>query len=199
MKDKEKTANTAAILPAPFIPETFGENSENSVPEKETIDYSGDPHRTESGSYRQNWTIYNQAKENELENLQNFLFHLSRIPQEEKEQERGQPRIDLSTKLFVTVLRAYFPKLTGRRLTSFLNILKDQGYIDKVPSRNVVTNFIKKKTTTEALKDMLAISSLPLVPLEKDFAADSTGFATYTFAEYRKKKYGDSGVKRIWR
>jgi len=52
---------------------------------------------------------------------------------------------------------------------------------------------------TDALKEMLIVSSLPFIPLERHFAADSSGFATYTFSEYRKKKYGDSGKKRLWR
>ena len=160
--------------------------------------FEDDPRRTASGAYRQEWTDYNLAKENEPDHLRSLLWHLCQIPQGE-EQMRGQPRLALADMLFVAVNQAYFQKFPARTFKSFVKRMKHDGLISKVPHFNSIHNFLKTEWVTDALKEMLIVSSRPFIPLEKHFAADSSGFATYTFSEYRKKKYGDSGKKRRWR
>lgn len=207
---KKKNLETDITLPFPFEADLLASlnNNETSARKAPTIlpadncpqesAFADDPRRTASGAYRQNWTPYNTAKANEFDHFQKMLWHLCQIP-EEAEQMRGQPRLAFSDMLFIAVSQAYFQKFSARVFKSFVKRMEQDGFVTKVPHWNSIHNFLKLPDTVAALKQMLAVSSLPFVPLERHFAADSSGFATYTFSEYRKKKYGDSGKKRLWR
>lgn len=98
MKDK-KAEEKSANLPPPFS--STEENKEKTQTDETVIDYSSDPLRTATGGYRQeDWGLYHSARDKELENIRDFLWHLCRIPIE-PEQTRGRPRLSFADKLFI--------------------------------------------------------------------------------------------------
>ena len=55
-----------------------------------------------------------------------------------------------------------------------------RGYISKVPHFNSISNYLKKPELTSILQDFIVQTSLPLRSVETDFAADSSGFTTFS-------------------
>lgn len=163
----------------------------------ETAVGQSESNRTASGAYRQDWTLYNTAQTNELPHFQRMLWTLCRSVGEPR-QYRGRPRLEFCDMLFLIVYRAYFSQFSGRRFTSQLEQLKEKGYISRVPHFNSLFNYLELVELTEALRNMLIISSLPLVPFEEHFSPDSSGFSTKKFNEWKQVKYGNTEKWREW-
>ncbi|HLD02212.1 MAG TPA: transposase, partial [Candidatus Nanoarchaeia archaeon] len=73
-----------------------------------------------------------------------------------------------------------------------------KGYIDNPCSYVSVSNIMRDKGITSILQRLIQISSLPLASVEKDFAVDSSGFATSRFARYFSFKHGRDMKYRTW-
>jgi transposase len=59
-------------------------------------------------------------------------------------------------------------------------------------------NALENSDLTVILKAMIEESATPLVALETDFAADSSGFSTNTYARWFDAKYGREMSKNVW-
>lgn len=64
-----------------------------------------------------------------------------------------------------------------------------KGYVKKVCSYSSVSNYMRDKTLTPILLNLITLSALPLKSVETKFAVDSSGFRTTKFTEYCKIKY----------
>src|SRR6185503_7853335 len=73
-----------------------------------------------------------------------------------------------------------------------------KGYISKMPSYNSVFDYFKMESLTPYLKELIEASALPLIPVETDFAVDSSGFSTGQFIRWFDVKYGEKEDRRMW-
>lgn len=87
---------------------------------------------------------------------------------------------------------------SARRFTSDLQEAYADGLIDKAAHFNSVNRYLADPALTKVLKELVALSSLPLKAVETDFAVDASGFSTSTFARWQDKKYGKKEQSREW-
>lgn len=187
---RKSQSGSGRVLPIRVTDRIHLDSTQNSL--------SAEPgKRTLSGAYRQPWSIYNQTQTNELEHFTRMLWHLC-LTEDEPIQQRGQPRIDFHCMLFLMVYGTYFSQMSKRRLVSQLKIAQEFLGIPKIPHFNSIYNYLRNPLMTPYLRRMLVISSLPLVDLETHFLADSSGFSTGKFKEWKKVKYGNNEQWREW-
>lgn len=87
---------------------------------------------------------------------------------------------------------------SSRRFTSDLKEAHVDGLVTRTPHFNSVSNYLASPDLTEVLKGLVTLSSLPLKPVETDFAVDSSGFSTCRFVRWFNKKYGKEVDNREW-
>lgn len=146
--------------------------------------------------YTQEWPAYNKAQTNEKAHFITFLHELcSGI--EEPIQTNGRPRLPLADIIFAATYKTY-STISGRRFASDLRDALAKGYISKMPSYNSVFDYFKMESLTPYLKELIAASALPLIPVESDFAVDSSGFSTGQFMRWLDVKYGKEEDRRQW-
>jgi transposase len=144
----------------------------------------------------QYWTAYNTASCEEKRRFGVLLADLcSSVPQPEQTMRR--PRLPLPDMLFATVYKVYCG-FSSRRFTTDLQDAFVEGHIDSTPHFNSVSNYLSKPELTDILKSFIITSSLPLRAVETDFAVDSSGFATSSYARWFNKKYGRETDNRMW-
>lgn len=147
-------------------------------------------------TYSQDWPAYNTAQSKEKTLFMQLLADLcSGI--EQKPYTFGRPKIPLSDMVFCSAFKV-FSLYSGRRFSSDMKIAEEYGYISKAPHYNSVFNYLQKPEMTTILKDLITRSSIALKSIERDFAADSTGFSTCQFARWFDFKYGRNQDTRIW-
>lgn len=147
-------------------------------------------------TYRQDWPKYNQGQTQERRYVLKFLNELcQRIPQPEPKNPKkgGRPSIPIGDAIFAACMKVYSLN-SARRFNGELEEACEQGFIGRVPHFNSVLNVFDKEETTPILKNMIQMSALPLVPVEKTFAVDSTGFGTCGYIRWIDHKYG--GIER---
>lgn len=142
-----------------------------------------------SGStYTQNWPAYNAAQTTEGPRFRALLSDLcSTIPQ--PPQGRGRPRLPASDMALACVMKVVYTGMSSRRFVSELREAQADGLISRVPHFNSVSNYMSNPDMTDALKDMIALSALPLRGVEQDFAVDGSGFATSQFVRWFAKQH----------
>ena len=119
----------------------------------------------------------------------------SSIPQ--PEQTKGRPRLPLSDMVFASAYKVCVG-FSARRFTSDLREAYADGLIGSTPHFNSVNRYLANPDLTNVLKELVSISSLPLKSVETDFAVDSSGFFTSTFARCKETKHGKKEQKREW-
>ena len=72
------------------------------------------------------------------------------------------------------------------------------GLIGCKPHFNSDSNYIVKPELAGILKELVTLSSLPLKPVETDFAVDSWGFSTSRYVTWFNKKHGRQTDNREW-
>jgi transposase len=147
-------------------------------------------------TYRQEWSEYNAAQ---VEEKSRFLPLLAKLCAtiERPEQTNGRPRLPLSDMVFASVFKVY-EGLSSRRFTSDLRDAQTAGYISSAPHFNSVSNYLSDPALTPLLRELIAVSALPLKGVETQFAVDSTGFSTCRFVRWYSKKYGRDVDNREW-
>lgn len=129
---------------------------------------------TPSGVYGQDWPAYHSAQINEKRHFLQILHELCR---EVIEPERTIGRTPFLLKdMTLSVVHKIYSTKASRRFVDELHQVRAKGLIEKVPSPNSISEYLRKESMTEILQHLLTKSSLPLAGEEKVFAADSTGF-----------------------
>jgi transposase len=147
-------------------------------------------------TYTQNWPAYNAAQTEEKSRLQALLYELCRaIP--EPEQRRGRPRLSLADIIFASTFKVY-STVSGRRFQSDLQEARRRGFLSQMPSYNSVFRYLEAEALTPYLYELIAMSAKPLIPVEEDFAVDSSGFSTGQFKRWLDVKYGKEEDRRMW-
>lgn len=88
--------------------------------------------------------------------------------------------------------------MSDRRTTTDLREFAANGLIDKAPHYNSVLNALENPELMPFLKALIEDSAAPLAALETDFAADSSGFTTSTYARWYDAKYGREMSRHRW-
>src|SRR5439155_17670022 len=118
---------------------------------------------------------------------------------EESPQSFGRPRLPLADMIFASTFKVY-STVSGRRFMCDLKDAQGNGYLSRAPHYNSVSRYLENPGLTPLLKQLIEISSLPLLSIESSFAVDSSGFSTCRFAQWVKAKYGDKKqmVRHAW-
>lgn len=148
-------------------------------------------------SYSQNWPMYNKAQSSEKLLFLQLLGELAFMAADYQKNSVGRPKSDLSEMAFACCLKIY-SGLSGRRLTSELEMARQQGYLLKTPHFNTVLGSLNNEELTPVLQELVKLSSLPLKDLEEYFAIDSTGFSTSMFSRWFDYRYGKNRDIRVW-
>lgn len=147
-------------------------------------------------TYRQNWAAYNAAQMHEQQHVADLLRDLCDAL-EAPDQPRGRPRIPLGDAVFAAVMKVY-GTTSGRRAATDLREYEAKGYLRKAPHYNSVFNALENPALTPILKALIEESARPLRAIETDFAVDSSGFSTKTFARWFDHKYGKTKGEMQW-
>lgn len=152
----------------------------------------------ERKTYPQVWPAYNEAQTNEKALFIEILSELNSLLEVEYRKRKGNPNKDLKDMIFACALKVY-SGLSSRRAISELKVLQGNGYIQQVPHFNTLLNYFNEKGMEPILKKLIWLSSLPLKGVEKDFAADASGFSTSVFSRWFDHKWGKEKDRKVWR
>jgi transposase len=149
-------------------------------------------------TYGQEWPAYNRAQVNEKARFQTLLYELC-AGIEEPMQHMGRPRLPMADVIFALCYKVY-STISSRRFSGDMKEAHLKGYLSRMPSYNSVCDYFKMESLTPYLKQLIVESSLPLKSVERDFAVDSSGFATGQFQRWVTAKYGSGQVinKEDW-
>ena len=144
--------------------------------------------QVERVTYAQQWTVYNQAQTHEGEHFVRLLGDLcDGIPQ--PPQGNGRPRLPLSDVVFGLAQKTY-GTLSGRRSATALRNAHTDGLVAHAGHYNSLFRYLENPALTPLLKELVAQTAAPVAAIESDFAADSSGFATSTYARWYDHKWG---------
>jgi transposase len=144
----------------------------------------------------QEWTPYNEAQTHEQERFVALLRDLCNgIPQ--PEYRFGRPRLPLADVVFGIVYKVY-TTMSGRRFMSDLRGIEANGLVTKSPSFTSGFRYLENPELTPLLKSLIEQSATPLKSVETDFAVDSSGFSTSSYARWYDEKYGKERSKQTW-
>ncbi len=147
-------------------------------------------------TYTQNWPVYNEAQTHEQEHFVTLLRDLC-DGIEQPEYRFGRPRLPLADVVFGLVFRSY-TAMSGRRFTTQLKEAQSKQLISKAAHYNSAFRYLENPELTPLLKSLIEQSASPLRAVETDFAVDSSGFATTTYARWFDHKYGKERSKQTW-
>jgi transposase len=167
------------------------ENADGSTTITETFEIAK---RT---TYPQQWTAYNTAQVNEKDYFQAMLHGLCSGIQTPIQSGKGQRRLPLADMVFAATFKVY-STVSGRRFMSDLRESKERGYIDSTPHYNSIFGYLENPDLKPILTNLIELSAMPLQSVERDFAADSTGFSTGRFERWYDHKYGRESFQREW-
>jgi len=152
--------------------------------------------RTVRITYTQEWAAYNEAQTHEQEKFVILLRDLCNgIPQ--PEYSFGRPRLPLADVVFGLVFKSY-TTMSGRRFTTNLKEAQEAGLISKAAHYNSAFRYLENPELTPLLKALIEQSASPLKAIETDFAVDSSGFSTSTYARWFDHKWGKERSKQTW-
>jgi transposase len=144
-----------------------------------------------------NWTAYNAAQSEEKTRFVELLADLCSTIRQPKQEGKGRPRLPLSDMVFASAYKVYVG-FSARRFTSDLRDAFVEGRINTTPHFNSVNRYLSDPQLTDILKELVTVSSLPLKPVETDFAVDSSGFSTCRYVRWFNRKYGREVDNREW-
>ena len=144
----------------------------------------------------QEWPAYNEAQTHEQEKFVILLRDLCNgIPQ--PEYTFGRPRLPLADVVFGVAYKVY-STMSGRRFMSDMREAEAKELVTKSPSFASSARYLENPALTPLLKSLIEQSASPLKAVETDFAVDSSGFATTTYARWFDHKYGKNRSHQNW-
>lgn len=154
---------------------------------------------TKRATYPQDWSAYNAAQCEEWRVIDDHIDRLLH-PQWVKEPPRkkhARDSISLRDAAFCT-LKKVFLGMSCRRTEAVYTDLHERGFIDRVPSFPVASRFLLAPETNALLQSLLTRTAIVLTHQDREWAFDSTGFATTSRGFYRHDKHGER-AKREYR
>jgi transposase len=149
-------------------------------------------------TYGQDWPNYNRAQTAEKELFCHLLRDLcAAVPEPERAQTRGRPRIPVADALFSACFKVY-STASCRRFMTDLREAQAHGFVERPWHFNTVLKVIEDQDITARLHELVAATAAPLRAIERTFAVDSTGFGTQRFYRHYTAKYGHDQYAREW-
>jgi transposase len=105
--------------------------------------------------------------------------------------------LPLADMLFAATYKVYVG-FSARRFTTDLRDAYADGLIDAKPHFNSVNRYMADHRLTDILKELVAVSSLPLKAVETDFVIDASGFSTGRYERWYDKRYGKMKDRHEW-
>lgn len=147
-------------------------------------------------TYTQEWAAYDAAQMHEQEKFVMLLRDLCNgIP--EPEYRFGRPRLPLADVIFGLAFKSY-TTMSGRRFMSDIREAEVKELVAKSPSFASSARYLENPELTPLLKALIEQSASPLKAIETDFAVDSSGFSTNTYARWFDHKWGKERSKQAW-
>jgi len=147
-------------------------------------------------TYTQDWPAYNEAQAHEQERFVILLRDLCNGI-EQPPQTFGRPKLLLSDTVFTAAHKVY-STMSGRRFMSDCREAAVKGLVTKSPFFTSIFRCLENPELTPILKTLIEQSASPLRAIETDFAVDSSGFSTTTYARWFDHKYGKQRSKQTW-
>ncbi len=152
--------------------------------------------RTMRITYTQEWAAYNAAQMHEQEKFILLLRDLCNGISE-PEYKFGRPRLPLADVVFGLVFKSY-TTMSGRRFMSDIREAEAKELVSKSASFASHARYLENPELTLLLKALIEQSASPLKAVETDFAVDSSGFSTSTYARWFDHKWGKERSKQTW-
>jgi transposase len=159
---------------------------------------------TEKKVYKQDWPAYNVAQATEKCRVRVLLHDLCRnLPERERPPTLPGPKPHrVSDMAFAMAYKVYCGKvycgLSSRRFSTDLLEAHERGFLTRPIPGPKVTAFFEDAYFTPILKELIGYSARPLRSVERDFAIDSTGFASTRYETWYDHKYGVTRRKCLW-
>jgi transposase len=99
--------------------------------------------------------------------------------------------------VFAVVMKVY-GTLSGRRSISDLRDMKKRGMVTAHPHYSTLFAYLEDPALTPLLTKLIEESALPLRSIERNFAADSSGFSTCVYRRWFDIKYGKMKTEHEW-
>ncbi len=149
--------------------------------------------------YRQVWPAYNRAQGIEKERFRELLYDLCKSVENVPWLTPGKGREPHTRRdmIFAMTYQVY-TLFSGRRFGTDLRELHRDSYLTRLISGMKVCQFFKKAELVPILKELVAISAMPLRTVEDTFAIDSSGFGTLLFERWYDEKYGVPSKRNLW-
>lgn len=147
---------------------------------------------------KRDWHIYDQAKQNEIQVIEVLARGLADTIEEPHftPRGRGRPPHSLADQLFCTLIRLY-EGWECRESKGAFRRAAQTGLLRDVPGYAITSRFLCREDLTPILEKFVTRAALPMAPIEKLFAADSTGIQTRSFGAWRETSHGERR-ERVW-
>lgn len=108
-----------------------------------------------------------------------------------------RPRVRTGDVIFCLVVKVML-RQSYSLLDSLFHELNSEGYVEQLPARSTLANYLNDARLTPVLEKLIGRSSTPLRDTETHFAVDSTPFRLHQFAITVDKKTGKKVERRTW-
>lgn len=155
--------------------------------------------QTKRITYPQNWKAYDLATTQQKGLFMKLLADLCRtLPEEPQIRGKGRPKMPLKEMVFNSALKV-FTTFSLRRFSTDIEKAKELGYIEHIPHYSTIALYMENAELTPILKELIALSSLPLKTIENEsFSIDSSGITPSKFSRWFDHKYGKEIDRKIW-
>lgn len=189
--DHEETGGRCKHIYAVEIAMKRETATDGTITETQTLTFS------EKKVYKRDWPTYTLSQVEEKRRLQVLLHDLCQGVENPPENRCGRKRTAMADMVFTSVLKVY-TTLSSRRFGTDLDEATGKGYLSHKLHPVMVCTFLESKLLTPVLKELIAVSAVPLQVVESDFAVDSSGFSTSRFVRWHDEKYGGQRSERDW-
>jgi transposase len=148
-------------------------------------------------TYRQDWPKYNAAQQSEKDRFHELLSDLLAGVEEPARTGVGRKPTPLRDMIFAACLKV-FTGFSSRRFACDLRDAHARGFLSKLMNSVTVSAYLERADLTPVLVRLVEQAARPLVGVECDFIADSTGFSTSRFVRWYDEKYGRERSGREW-
>ncbi|HEY4238796.1 MAG TPA: transposase [Kofleriaceae bacterium] len=148
-------------------------------------------------TYRQAWSSYNAAQKHEKAHAMLLLRGLCDGIVQPPYKGNGRPPLTLADVVYASTMRVY-GGMSGRRSDTDLRTCADDGLVTKAPGCSTIFRYLDDARLAPLLKALVHEAASPLRAIETQFATDSTGIATSTYARWYDEKYGGEKKQQRW-
>lgn len=147
--------------------------------------------------YKRDHPAFNAAQATEKHRVQDMLRELVKNLPEPEHKKRGRKPHSIKDAIFGMALKVYGTKASRTTNTDLLDA-HQRGYLSKPIPGIKLPAFFENPAFTPVLRELVAVSARPLVPAEKGFAVDSSGFPNTKSENWFDYKKGIARRKTVW-